>query len=196
MRRGGRPQAAEPEPRELFVRSASRYGRPVVTMRARDLGEVDPALAGHHLDQRQEVGGDALLTGLKKGECTEEEVTLEVVEGGPVRAVAREVELLWIPRAETLCFLKEAHRNGVPVQAAAGDGGVGQAGTSLGLKWWSARTLRSQRPNEVTPLAQPLPAEKRHRVGEPVKSSCRMPKTQSGATRKHELAFGSTMSSV
>lgn len=39
MRRG-RPQAAEPEPRELFVRSASRYGRPVVTMRARDLGDA------------------------------------------------------------------------------------------------------------------------------------------------------------
>ena len=40
MRRGGRPQAAEPESRELFVRSASRYGRPVVTMRARDLGDA------------------------------------------------------------------------------------------------------------------------------------------------------------
>jgi hypothetical protein len=40
MRRGGRPQAAEPAPRELFVRSASRYGRPVVTMRARDLGDA------------------------------------------------------------------------------------------------------------------------------------------------------------
>jgi hypothetical protein len=41
MRRGGRPQqAAEPEPRELFVRSASRYGRAVVTMRARDLGDA------------------------------------------------------------------------------------------------------------------------------------------------------------
>jgi hypothetical protein len=40
MRRGGRPQAAEPEPRELFVRSASRHGRPVVTMRARDLGDA------------------------------------------------------------------------------------------------------------------------------------------------------------
>ena len=40
MRRGGRPKAAEPEPRELFVRSASRYGRPVVTMRARDLGDA------------------------------------------------------------------------------------------------------------------------------------------------------------
>ena len=40
MRRGGRPQAAEPESRELFVRSASRHGRPVVTMRARDLGDA------------------------------------------------------------------------------------------------------------------------------------------------------------
>ena len=40
MRRGGRPPAAEPEPRELFVRSASRHGRPVVTMRARDLGDA------------------------------------------------------------------------------------------------------------------------------------------------------------
>ncbi len=42
MRRGARPQqqAAEPEPRELFVRSASRHGRPVVTMRARDLGDA------------------------------------------------------------------------------------------------------------------------------------------------------------
>jgi len=40
MRRGGRQQAAEPEPRELFVRSASRYGRAVVTMRARDLGDA------------------------------------------------------------------------------------------------------------------------------------------------------------
>jgi hypothetical protein len=49
MRRGGRPQAAEPERRELFVRSASRYGRPVVTMRARDLGDacvVDVELEG------------------------------------------------------------------------------------------------------------------------------------------------------
>ena len=50
MRRGGRPQqAAEPEPRELFVRSASRLGRPVVTMRARDLGDacvVDVELEG------------------------------------------------------------------------------------------------------------------------------------------------------
>ena len=40
MRRGGRSQAAEPEPRELFVRSASRFGRPVVSMRARDLGDA------------------------------------------------------------------------------------------------------------------------------------------------------------
>jgi hypothetical protein len=40
MKRGGRQQAAEPEPRELFVRSASRHGRPVVTMRARDLGDA------------------------------------------------------------------------------------------------------------------------------------------------------------
>ena len=40
MRKGGRPQAAEPESRELFVRSASRHGRPVVTMRARDLGDA------------------------------------------------------------------------------------------------------------------------------------------------------------
>ena len=40
MRRGGGPQAPEPEQRELFVRSASRFGRPVVTMRARDLGDA------------------------------------------------------------------------------------------------------------------------------------------------------------
>jgi hypothetical protein len=46
MRRGGRPQreaappAAEQEPRELFVRSASRFGRSVVTMRARDFGDA------------------------------------------------------------------------------------------------------------------------------------------------------------
>jgi hypothetical protein len=55
MRRGGRHQAAEPEPRELFVRSASRYGRAVVTMRARDLGDacvVDVELEG------QEVGAE------------------------------------------------------------------------------------------------------------------------------------------
>ena len=50
MKRGGRPEAAEPEPRELFVRSASRYGRPVVTMRARDLGDacvVDVEVGDH-----------------------------------------------------------------------------------------------------------------------------------------------------
>jgi len=46
MRRGGRPQpaaappAAETKPRELFVRSASRFGRQVVTMRARDFGDA------------------------------------------------------------------------------------------------------------------------------------------------------------
>ena len=40
MRRGGRSETAEPEPRELFVRSASRNGRKVVTMRARDLGDA------------------------------------------------------------------------------------------------------------------------------------------------------------
>ena len=40
MRKPGRGQAQEAEPRELFVRSASRYGRPVVTMRARDLGDA------------------------------------------------------------------------------------------------------------------------------------------------------------
>ena len=40
MRRGSRAQAVEAEPRELFVRSASRHGRPVVTMRARDLGDA------------------------------------------------------------------------------------------------------------------------------------------------------------
>ena len=40
MGRGGSPEAPEPEPRELFVRSASRNGRPVVTMRARDLGDA------------------------------------------------------------------------------------------------------------------------------------------------------------
>jgi hypothetical protein len=40
MKIAGRHQAAEAEPRELFVRSASRFGRPVVTMRARDLGDA------------------------------------------------------------------------------------------------------------------------------------------------------------
>jgi hypothetical protein len=40
MKRPGRSNAEEVEPRELFVRSASRYGRPVVTMRARDLGDA------------------------------------------------------------------------------------------------------------------------------------------------------------
>ena len=40
MKRPGRSNAEEAEPRELFVRSASRYGRPVVTMRARDLGDA------------------------------------------------------------------------------------------------------------------------------------------------------------
>jgi len=40
MKRPGRSQAAEVEPRELFVRSASRYGRQVVTMRARDVGDA------------------------------------------------------------------------------------------------------------------------------------------------------------
>ena len=40
MRKSGRGEAIEAEPRELFVRSASRYGRPVVTMRARDLGDA------------------------------------------------------------------------------------------------------------------------------------------------------------
>jgi hypothetical protein len=40
MKRPGRAQAGEAEPRELFVRSASRYGRPVVTMRARDVGDA------------------------------------------------------------------------------------------------------------------------------------------------------------
>jgi hypothetical protein len=41
MKRRGRPEeAAESEPRELFVRSASRYGRHVVTMRARDFGDA------------------------------------------------------------------------------------------------------------------------------------------------------------
>jgi hypothetical protein len=39
MRIGGRSQS-EAEPHELFVRSASRFGRPVVTMRARDLGDA------------------------------------------------------------------------------------------------------------------------------------------------------------
>jgi hypothetical protein len=40
MKRPGRSNPEEAEPRELFVRSASRYGRPVVTMRARDLGDA------------------------------------------------------------------------------------------------------------------------------------------------------------
>jgi hypothetical protein len=35
-----RADAGEPEPRELFVRSASRNGRPVVTMRALDFGDA------------------------------------------------------------------------------------------------------------------------------------------------------------
>ncbi|HKC20121.1 MAG TPA: hypothetical protein VKE27_10875 [Candidatus Dormibacteraeota bacterium] len=39
MKIGGRSHS-DPEPRELFVRSASRFGRPVVTMRARDLGDA------------------------------------------------------------------------------------------------------------------------------------------------------------
>ncbi len=41
MSSGGGPEAAESvEERELFVRSASRNGRPVMTMRARDLGDA------------------------------------------------------------------------------------------------------------------------------------------------------------
>jgi hypothetical protein len=53
MRRGGRPEPAEPERRELFVRSASRHGRPVVTMRAHDLGDacvVDVEVGGRDDD--------------------------------------------------------------------------------------------------------------------------------------------------
>lgn len=52
MRIGGRPQEADPEPSELFVRSASRYGRPVVTMRARDLG--DACVVDVEVDGREE----------------------------------------------------------------------------------------------------------------------------------------------
>jgi hypothetical protein len=40
MSKSSRADAGEPEPRELFVRSASRHGRPVVTMRALDLGDA------------------------------------------------------------------------------------------------------------------------------------------------------------
>lgn len=40
MTEPAREPAGEFEPRELFVRSASRHGRPVVTMRARDLGDA------------------------------------------------------------------------------------------------------------------------------------------------------------
>ena len=40
MRRGSRQEAVEAEPQELFVRSASRNGRHVVTMRARDFGDA------------------------------------------------------------------------------------------------------------------------------------------------------------
>jgi len=49
MRRPGRAETLEAEPRELFVRSASRFGRPVVVLRARDLGDacvVDVELPG------------------------------------------------------------------------------------------------------------------------------------------------------
>jgi hypothetical protein len=49
MRTPRRADTPEAEPRELFVRSASRFGRPVVTMRARDLGDacvVDVEVAG------------------------------------------------------------------------------------------------------------------------------------------------------
>lgn len=56
MRRGGRQQAAEPEQRELFVRSASRHGRPVVTMRARDLG--DACVVDVEVDGREEDGAE------------------------------------------------------------------------------------------------------------------------------------------
>ena len=52
MRRPGRAHAEEAEPRELFVRSASRYGRPVVTMRARDLG--DACVVDVELDGRED----------------------------------------------------------------------------------------------------------------------------------------------
>jgi hypothetical protein len=52
MRRGGRGQAADAEPRELFVRSASRHGRPVVTMRARDFG--DACVVDVELDGRED----------------------------------------------------------------------------------------------------------------------------------------------
>lgn len=40
MRRPGRSNSGEVEQRELFVRSASRHGRPVVTMRALDVGDA------------------------------------------------------------------------------------------------------------------------------------------------------------
>ena len=63
MRRGGRPQAAEPEPRELFVRSASRHGRPVVTMRARDLG--DACVVEVEVDGRDE-DAEPLLVQLRR----------------------------------------------------------------------------------------------------------------------------------
>jgi hypothetical protein len=64
MRRGGRSQAAEPEsePRELFVRSASRHGRSVVSMRARDLGDacvVDVEVEGREAEPRSYSFADA-----------------------------------------------------------------------------------------------------------------------------------------
>ena len=54
-RRGGPAEAAESEPRELFVRSASRYGRPVVTMRARDYG--DACVVEVEVENREEGAG-------------------------------------------------------------------------------------------------------------------------------------------
>ena len=47
----------------------------------------DPTLAGYDHDQRQQVGGDALLARLEQRHGTEQKVAFDGVERGPVRTV-------------------------------------------------------------------------------------------------------------
>src|SRR5207249_9422882 len=70
---------------------------------------LEPAFVGDGHDQRQQVAGHSLLTGLKQGESAEQEVVLGVVKAGPIGSIGREVERLGVPGAELLGLLGQTH---------------------------------------------------------------------------------------
>jgi len=86
---------------------------------------LESPLAGHHVDEGEDVHGDGLLAPLKERRQPQQEVLLVWTQPHPILPVAAEVDVGRIPDAEALGLVPEAERGAGPVEAGGAGGGEG-----------------------------------------------------------------------